>query len=635
MGFRLAIAILLIASSCFALEKIPEQTGFGTESRFEYGNSQNPTIIIVNTLTYNTALTDSTRNGVSVKQGGLYSALNWDTPNKIILFEKGGVINPGSITDFNFRGQYVALRGETAPGTGIFVQDAAPRIRDGDLLMTHMTWAAGDEGTCPSCDRDSMQVYPNNNEPMSNVYIDHCSFLWGIDETLSVYSDYYTDVQNVTISNSIIGEALKDSIHSDGTSHSKGLFVSGRLAATATRNVAILRNLITHCDERTPYLQGVTDVYYANNYIHNAGSFHVFLVNAYKTFDINMTNNIALGGNNSATAVKNDWLTLWTALYNDGEGSTFYAVGNWAGEYTAVAGTPQWNEQQANSSDWDGIDDRFDLWDESVFMVTSENITLTDYTPWDTADVQANIIANVGPFPNNRNDTNDRLVGYLSLALANTGSIIDTVTRTNADCTGWQEPMYCCTGSGEGSCDQNYEAGWPTISETTRSLDSIFPLDPHSDDDSDGYTNLEEFVQGFKDYVEGSLDYAEDVSPADGDTDTGITADATWDYNDQFVNSVDVYLDKAACSTVNCDTTIDSDDDTDKTYDMGTLDVSSTYCLSIKANLIISEQGECQEFEFTTADGPPPDPATLGDAKYSANAGDRKYSANAGDALTE
>ncbi|MBW2003105.1 MAG: hypothetical protein JRI72_00610 [Deltaproteobacteria bacterium] len=120
-----------------------------------------------------------------------------------------------------------------------------------------------------------------------------------------------------------------------------------------------------------------------------------------------------------------------------------------------------------------------------------------------------------------------------------------------------------------------------------------------------------------------------DVSPADGDTGVSTTASATWDYA-SFVDDVDVWLDKAACSACDCDGSLVSDDDADKTYDMSTLDTASTYCLGLKAN-DGANQGDCQEFEFTTAGGPPPDPSGKPDMKYSASGGNVKFSASGGD----
>jgi len=90
---------------------------------------------------------------------------------------------------------------------------------------------------------------------------------------------------------------------------------------------------------------------------------------------------------------------------------------------------------------------------------------------------------------------------------------------------------------------------------------------------------------------------AYDVSPVDGATGVSITASATWNYV-AYVDDVDVYLDKGTCAVV-AKTTLVSDDDAGKTYDMSTLDYNSDYCLVLVANDGAS-QGPDQEFEFTT-----------------------------------
>lgn len=117
------------------------------------------------------------------------------------------------------------------------------------------------------------------------------------------------------------------------------------------------------------------------------------------------------------------------------------------------------------------------------------------------------------------------------------------------------------------------------------------------------------------------------VSPANGATGVSITASATW--SSPF-STDDVFLKKASCPA-SCDTLV-SDDDADNTYDMSTLDVSSTYCLGFQSD---GGSGECQEFEFTTAAGPPVDPTAFGSLKHSSAAGELLHSSSAGEILAQ
>ena len=107
-----------------------------------------------------------------------------------------------------------------------------------------------------------------------------------------------------------------------------------------------------------------------------------------------------------------------------------------------------------------------------------------------------------------------------------------------------------------------------------------------------------------------------DVSPTNGGSGVSTTPTITWDHVD-YIDDVDVWLDKAACSTVECDTggVGTSDDDADKTWTPGTLDENSTYCLGVKIN-VGALTGDCQEFEFSTTTGPPPPPTGLSTCSY-------------------
>jgi len=110
-----------------------------------------------------------------------------------------------------------------------------------------------------------------------------------------------------------------------------------------------------------------------------------------------------------------------------------------------------------------------------------------------------------------------------------------------------------------------------------------------------------------------------DVSPTDGGSGISITSSATWDHVD-YVDDVEVWLDSGACDGTPDDAGADdlgdeSSADADKTYDMSTLLENTAYCLTIVANAG-AEQGEFQQFDFTTTTGPPAPPAGLATCSY-------------------
>jgi len=73
----------------------------------------------------------------------------------------------------------------------------------------------------------------------------------------------------VTISNCIIAEGLADA------SHGKGVHSMGTLVHDYCANVAVLRNLYAHNNERNPYFKAFTAGVVVNNAIYNPGRYAV------------------------------------------------------------------------------------------------------------------------------------------------------------------------------------------------------------------------------------------------------------------------------------------------------------------------------------------------------------------------
>lgn len=94
------------------------------------------------------------------------------------------------------------------------------------------------------------------------------------------------------------------------------------------------------------------------------------------------------------------------------------------------------------------------------------------------------------------------------------------------------------------------------------------------------------------------------ISPGDGETDVPLDKIATFDYSES-IDDADIWITKAACSGITpCDGSPDSAANATKQYDLSTLDPGSVYCLEFKANKDAT-QGVCQQFQFTSASGPP------------------------------
>ena len=283
------------------------------------------------------------------------------------------------------------------------------------------------------------------------------------------------------------------------------MMVSGANGA-GPHHIAILRNLFASSNGRNPYLQRVDDVVVANNITYNAG-FSNFIYNNYSTIAASFVNNATIG-----TTIwdrpKTEFMTLWNeagGFYDNGTGSEIYIVGNRAGEYLDTNGTIQWNEIQASVSDRDGVDERFYSTyplDQDIYVLTAP-IEISGASFLGSDVLVTSVASTIGARANDRDTVDTRIVSGLQGLSADPTFIPDTINYSDADCVAENDPVNCCdAGTGQGHCNRNAEAGWPALDENGPTALAI-PSSPHVDA-GDGYTNLEVYLQGLADVVEGT-----------------------------------------------------------------------------------------------------------------------------------
>jgi len=469
LAFMLPTPILMAGT----LPVFPGAKGFGTETRAAYSKGNNPIICIVNTLSHtSTSLSNSIRNGVAVKTGSLRACIDYTPPantGKIILFEVSGTINATSSPyEYKIVNPYTIIAGQTAPSPGITLRNITLRIKTHDVLIQHLRVRVGDAvvGLNPDI-RDCLGFTAGDGNTIQNVVVDHCSFSWAIDENIEIYNNSATGiVSDVTLSNCIVSEGLKNSFHTGGA-HSKGIQISGIAPASPPNNIALLNNIIALCTDRTPKIAHATNVVVANNIFYNNEWFNVFWGPHYQESNINITNNAGIGGPSSGSHVRNEIITLWEA-YDGGNGSKVYLTGNRTGEYSG--GKLKWNTIQSVSSDYSSVDNRYNL-DTSLFKETTPPVTIPGATYIDSADLLTILPNSVGARPADRDSVDIRIISNFENG---TGQIINSPSEVG---------------------------GWPNLAENNRTL--AIPSNPHADDDNDGYTTLEEWLHGFAALVEG------------------------------------------------------------------------------------------------------------------------------------
>ena len=180
--------------------------------------------------------------------GSLRAALTASGARYIVFTVSGHIQLSSNIRVAN--GNFT-LAGQTSPG-GILVVGGHIIIECANFIIRHIRCRPGSHVGDPNTVHALELLGPTwavSGAGAENGYLDHCSFGWGIDETLSLTGG----VQNVTVGWCIAGEGLNNAGH-DESNHSKAMFVSCYESANPTY-VSMHHNFLPLSLDRVPMLQ--------------------------------------------------------------------------------------------------------------------------------------------------------------------------------------------------------------------------------------------------------------------------------------------------------------------------------------------------------------------------------------------
>ncbi|MBD3319655.1 MAG: right-handed parallel beta-helix repeat-containing protein [Chitinivibrionales bacterium] len=376
--------------------------------------------------------------------GSLREAVEQSGP-RIVVFEVGGIITQNSY--LRIRDPYITIAGQTAPSPGITLTGRQGIwVYTHDVLIRHIAVRLSDSrspwiGPNDTEQRISLSIHNRGGNPY-NLVFDHCSFMWH-NGKVQVWGDCKEETHNdFTFTNCIISEGLLNSLHYEGA-HSKGMLIGNIL-----RRISVIRCLFSHNGDRNPLIKGGSRGVVVNSAVYNpmisgiVGTWTTFCDGGARSVRMVAIGNVLKSGVNTAL-IGNSFVN-----YPGGGSSVVYYEDNVAdrnyqddnGDPSQMAATPQ----EA-------------LWHESIKVFPSSKT-------WDC------VLSNVGPRPLDR-DTVERRV--ISDVINGTGRIIDSPSEVG---------------------------GLPDHQMVTRTLD--IPANPDADDDNDGYTNVEEWLNRMADELE-------------------------------------------------------------------------------------------------------------------------------------
>jgi len=374
--------------------------------------------------------------------GSLREALKASGP-RIVVFRVGGIIDLDR--DIVISNPFVTIAGQTAPGGGICLRGAGIPVKTHDVIMRGMRIRAGDGSRGQDYEnRDCIGVGTGSGN-VHNVIVDHCSVSWSVDEAVSTWFD---DCHDITFQYCIISEALYDSHHSKGV-HSRGFLVGDH-----TRNISIHHNLFAHNNRRNPEWKGDTRGEFINNVVYNWGKAGTHFASEDQSMSpnyVNIINNYYKPGPDS---YEENAIWFYTNNWAINSSSRVYISGNVNG---LMNGEEQYRVNEPATTPWG--------------VTTSE-----------AGDAYREVPANAGALLPRRDEVDERIVASVDNG---TGGIIDSPSEVGG------YPDYA---SGTPPADGDGD-GMPDSWEEARGLNPD-AADDDGDRDGDGYTNIEEYING-------------------------------------------------------------------------------------------------------------------------------------------
>jgi pectate lyase len=222
--------------------------------------------------------------------GSLRAALE-ASGRRIVVFEVSGTIDVRE--QIVIDDPYLTVAGQTAPGGGITLKAADDNtsglvdISTHDVVIRFMRFRTGAPPSVTGENLDGVNIWRDTGH---DVIIDHNSFSWAVDENVSIWDDAH----DVTFSWNIIAQGLRESTHPDGE-HSKGLLVSG----DATEDISVHHNLFAHNTARNPQVTSPGRIQVVNNLVFNYGDIALQTSNPYGPPQVEIVGNYFKAGPDS------------------------------------------------------------------------------------------------------------------------------------------------------------------------------------------------------------------------------------------------------------------------------------------------------------------------------------------------
>jgi pectate lyase len=389
--------------------------------------------------------------------GSLREALTNHNP-RIVVFDVSGNINLKS--DLTIKSPFLTIAGQTSPGEGICIKGWPLNIANThDIIIRSIRVRPGTESGLLGSEINAVEIRESQN-----VIIDHCSFSWSCDEGLNNWHG----CSNMTIQWCTMSEPLNKSIHEKGA-HGFGASLGGY-------KLTYHHNLFANGVARNPSIAGNNRDFtvlmdYRNCVIYNWVSRSC----DGKPLSINVVNNYYKPG-----PATNENVKRRIARIDNSEKMGF--TGLWYIEGNYVEGYPE-----ISANNWKGGID----FDEGTSIEHNRRIEPFPVPAVETQSAKEAyelVLKNAGVIVPGRDSNEKRIIKEVEKGTFTCGDkgIIDNIEQAG----GWPELK-----SFPALADSDND-GMPDKWEKANGLNPSDFSDSAKDRNNDGYSNIEEYING-------------------------------------------------------------------------------------------------------------------------------------------
>lgn len=408
--------------------------------------------------------------------GSLREAIDTKGP-RIVVFRVAGIIPLKSNLSIN--NPDITIAGQSAPGDGICIAYASLDINTENVIVRHLRVRRG----ITSGGQGSDNIGGN---PISRIIVDHCSTSWGRDENLSLYrymkpmpdgSSLKKPVSNLTVQYCISSEGMKPGHEFGGT--------------WGGQDATFHHNLFACNTGRNPSIGMGGEFDYRNNVIFNWR--HRTMDGGDETSLINVINNYykpgpAANDNMLSTIARIEQREMYSPGNRFKDSNWYPKAGTRPGKWY-VAGNIVEGYPEVTSDNWKGMILREGAGTLDMARVHSpfEGWPVNQQT---ALQAFSEVLAKSGATLPRRDAVDKRVVEMVRSGKATAGD--NGIISDPEQVGGYPEYTF---SAGEVPTDKDLD-GMPDDWENKYNLNAASDSDSSQDADQDGYTNVEEYLNG-------------------------------------------------------------------------------------------------------------------------------------------